>query len=40
LVARGGVELVDRSLLGEQPGRLPAALVHAVDDGLRAMLGL
>lgn len=35
-----GLELVDRSLLGEQPGRLPAALVQAVDDGLRAMLGL
>lgn len=35
-----GLELVDRSLLGEQSGRLPAALVQVIDDGLRAMLGL
>lgn len=35
-----GLELVDRSLLGEQAGRLPPALVQAIDDGLRAMLGL
>lgn len=35
-----GLELVDRSLLEEQSGRLPAALVQAIDDGLRAMLGL
>ncbi len=35
-----GLELVDRSLLGEQSGRLPAVLVQAIDDGLRAMLGL
>ena len=35
-----GLELVDRSLLVEQPGRLPAALVQAIDDGLRSVLGL
>jgi mRNA interferase MazF len=34
-----GLEPVDRSLLGEQSGRLPAALVQVIDDGLRAMLG-
>ncbi|MFN3215805.1 MAG: type II toxin-antitoxin system PemK/MazF family toxin [Acidimicrobiales bacterium] len=35
-----GLELVDRSLLGEQSGRLPAALGKAIDDGLRAILAL
>lgn len=35
-----GLELVDRSLLVERTGRLPPALVDAVDDGLRAVLGL
>jgi hypothetical protein len=32
-----GVELVDRSWLA---GQLPRALVDAIDDGLRAVLGL
>ena len=35
-----GLELVDRSWLGELSGRLPQALVDAIDDGLRAVLGV
>lgn len=35
-----GLELVDRSWLGDRVGQLPGALVHAVDDGVRAVLGL
>jgi mRNA interferase MazF len=35
-----GLELVDRSWLGERTGQLPVALVRALDDGLRAVLGL
>ncbi|MCC5952699.1 MAG: type II toxin-antitoxin system PemK/MazF family toxin [Acidimicrobiia bacterium] len=35
-----GLELVDRSLLVERSGRLPEALVDAIDEGLRAVLGL
>lgn len=35
-----GLELVDRSWLGERSGRLPQALVDAIDDGLRAVLGV
>ena len=35
-----GLELVDRSWLGERVGRLPHALGDAIDDGLRAVLGL
>jgi len=35
-----GLELVDRSLLLERTGRLPRALLEALDDGLRAVLGL
>ena len=35
-----GVELVDRSWLGERVGQLPRALVDVIDDGLRAVLGL
>jgi mRNA-degrading endonuclease toxin of MazEF toxin-antitoxin module len=35
-----GLELVDRSWLGDRVGRLPHALGHAIDDGLRAVLGL
>lgn len=35
-----GLELVDRSWLAERVGQLPAALVEAIDDGLRAVLGL
>ena len=35
-----GLELIDRSLLGEQIGMLPRILVDDIDDGLRAILGL
>jgi mRNA interferase MazF len=35
-----GLELVDRSLLVEQTGRLPRVLVDDIDEGLRAVLGL
>ena len=35
-----GLELIDRSWLGERAGRLPRALVDAIDDGLRSVLGL
>ena len=35
-----GLELVDRSWLAERVGRLPRPLVRAIDDGLRAVLGL
>ena len=35
-----GLELVDRSWLTERVGQLPAALVDAIDDGIRAVLGL
>lgn len=35
-----GLELVDRSWLAERVGHLPRALVDAIDDGLRAVLGL
>ena len=35
-----GLELVDRSWLAEAVGQLPAALVDAVDDGLRTVLDL
>ena len=35
-----GLELVDRSWLADCVGQLPAALVDAIDDGLRAVLGL
>jgi len=35
-----GLELVDRSLLAEQAGRLPQVLVDDIDDGLAMMLGL
>ena len=35
-----GVELVDRSWLGDRVGQLPRALVDVIDDGLRAVLGL
>ena len=35
-----GLELVDRSWLGERAGRLPQALVDAIGDGLRAVLDL
>ena len=35
-----GLELVDRSWLAERVGQLPGALVDAIDDGLRSVLGL
>lgn len=35
-----GLELVDRSRLEEQVGQLPQPLIDAIDDGLRAVLGL
>ncbi|MEJ7799696.1 MAG: type II toxin-antitoxin system PemK/MazF family toxin [Ilumatobacter sp.] len=35
-----GLELIDRSLLGDQAGSLPQVLVDDIDDGLRAILGL
>jgi mRNA interferase MazF len=35
-----GLELIDRSILGERSGRLPQILVDDIDEGLRAILGL
>ena len=35
-----GLELIDRSLLGEHVGSLPQVLVDDIDDGIRAILGL
>jgi mRNA interferase MazF len=35
-----GLELIDRSLLGKQAGRLPNVLIDDIDDGLRAVLGI
>lgn len=35
-----GLELVDRSWLGNRVGQLPGALLDAVDSGIRAVLGL
>ena len=35
-----GLELVERAWLGERTGRLPQVLVDAIDDGVRAVLGL
>lgn len=35
-----GLELVDRDWLGDKAGQLPAALLDAIDDGLRAVLGV
>jgi mRNA interferase MazF len=34
------IELIDRSVLGEQAGRLPKILVDDIDEGLRAILGI
>lgn len=34
-----GLELVDRSLLASQSGRLPQVLLDDIDDGLRVVLG-
>lgn len=35
-----GLELIDRSLLGERSASLPRVLVDDIDEGLRAILGL
>jgi mRNA interferase MazF len=35
-----GLELIDRSLLGERAGRLPEVLIDDIDEGLRAVLGI
>lgn len=35
-----GLELVDRAWLVDRSGQLPPALIDAVDDGIRAVLGL
>jgi mRNA interferase MazF len=35
-----GLELIDRSLLTQRAGTLPAVLVDDIDDGLRAILGI
>jgi mRNA interferase MazF len=35
-----GLELIDRSVLGDQAGKLPKVLVDDIDEGLRATLGL
>jgi mRNA interferase MazF len=35
-----GLELVDRTWLVERTGHLPRALIDAIDDGVRAVLGL
>lgn len=35
-----GLELIDRSLLGEQASRLPQVLLDDIDDGVRLVLGL
>ncbi len=35
-----GLELVDRAWLGDRTGQLPRALMDAVDDGVRAVLGV
>jgi hypothetical protein len=35
-----GLELIDRSWLGERTGQLPRDLVRAIDDGIRLVLGV
>lgn len=35
-----GLELVDRAWLSKFVGKLPPALIDAIDDGVRAVLGL
>lgn len=35
-----GLELVDRSWLGDRVGTVPPALLDAIDDGVRAVLDL
>lgn len=35
-----GLELVDRAWIDDQVGQLPGPLLRALDDGIRAVLGL
>ena len=35
-----GLELIDRSVLGKQAGRLPKILIDDIDEGLRSILGI
>lgn len=35
-----GLEVVDREWLVDRSGQLPPALMNAIDDGVRAVLGL
>lgn len=35
-----GLELVDRSVLGEPTGRLPQVLLDNIDEGIRTVLGI
>jgi mRNA interferase MazF len=35
-----GLELIDRSVLGQQAGRLPKILMDDIDNGLRIVLGI
>ncbi|MFV0316912.1 MAG: type II toxin-antitoxin system PemK/MazF family toxin [Microthrixaceae bacterium] len=35
-----GLELVDRAWLGDRTGQLPQVLMDAIDEGVRAVLGL
>ncbi len=35
-----GLQLVDRAWLEDRVGQLPAALLNALDEGIRAVLGL
>ena len=35
-----GLELIDRSVLGEQACRLPDVLINDIDEGLRTILGI
>ena len=35
-----GLELVDRGWLADRTGQLPQPLMDAIDDGVRAVLGL
>lgn len=35
-----GLELIDRSWLGDKTGQVPPALMQMIDDGLRTVLGL
>lgn len=35
-----GLELVERTWLADRSGQLPPALIEAIDDGVRAVLGV